>query len=82
MRVARLLRAHLAAGDLLAARLQPRLDLDLLLRAGAQLAGEPLAGVAVGDQLGVEHLDAGGTAACAASSAAASRSATGRTASS
>ncbi len=56
--VARLLRANLVARDLLAARLQARLDPDLLLRARAQLGGEPLAGVAVCDQLGVEQLDA------------------------
>src|SRR5215207_4465222 len=56
--VARLLRPDFAAGDVLAARLQARLDLDLLLRARAQLGGEALAGVAVGDQLGVENLHA------------------------
>src|SRR5215207_1932436 len=56
--VARLLRPDFAAGHVLAARLQARLDLDLLLRARAQLGGEALAGVAVGDQLGVENLHA------------------------
>src|SRR5829696_5132252 len=56
--VARLLRPDFAAGDVLAARLQARLDLDLLLRARAQLGGEALAGVAVGDQLRVENLHA------------------------
>ena len=81
--VARLLGADLAAGDLLAVGLQPRLDLRLLLGAGAQLAGEPLARAAVGDELGVEHLDARrGRRACAPSSAAASRSAFGASAAS
>ena len=56
--VARLLRLHLGARDLLAAGLQACLDADLLLRAGAQLGGEALARVAVGDQLGVERLHA------------------------
>src|SRR5215207_1777872 len=51
--VARLLRPDVAA-----ARLQARLDLDLLLRARAQLGGEALAGVAVGDQLRDENLHA------------------------
>ena len=40
-------------------RLQPRLDLDLPLRARAQLARQLLARVAVGHELGVEHLDPG-----------------------
>ena len=58
--VARLLGADLAARDLLAALLQPRLDLGLLGGARAQLAGELLAGLAVGAQLGLERLDPGG----------------------
>ena len=54
--------AHLAAGDGLAALLERRLDLALARGAGAQLAGEALAGLAVGGQLGVERLDLPGNA--------------------
>ena len=54
--VARLLRAHLAAGDLLAALLQAALDLRLLGSARPQLARQPLAGLAVGAQLRLDGL--------------------------
>ena len=81
--VARLLRADLAAGDLLAALLEAGVDTRLLGRALAQLAGELLAGGALGGQLGLERLDAGADRRrCVASSAAANRAATGCSASS
>ena len=54
--VARLLGADLAARDGLAALLQPGVDLLLAGGAGAQLAGELLAGRAVGLELGAERL--------------------------
>ena len=53
--VARLLGPDLAARDLLAALLQPRLDLRLLCRARPQLGRQPLSGLAVGAQLGLER---------------------------
>ena len=75
--------ADLAAGDLLAALLEPRVDARLLGGALAQLGGELLAGRAVGGELGLERLDAGrDRRAARSSSAAASRSATGASASS
>ena len=71
--VARLLRADLAAGDLLAAQLEAGVHARLLGRAFAELGGELLAGGAVGGELGLERLDAGADdGACVASSALAS----------
>ena len=58
--VARLLRADLAAGDLLAVLLDAGVDARLLGRALAQLGGELLAGGAVGGQLGLEDLEPDG----------------------
>ena len=76
--VARPLRPDLAAGDLLAALLEAGVDARLLGGALAQLGGELLAGGAVGGELGLERLDAGARSRpAAASSAFASRSATG-----
>ena len=57
--VARLLRRDLAAGDLLAALLEPLVDARLLGGALAQLGGQLVAGGAVGGELGLEHLEAG-----------------------
>ena len=58
--VARLLGADLAAGHGLAALLQARVHLRLAGGARAQLAGQLLAGGAVGLQLGAERLGPGG----------------------
>src|SRR5262249_36520057 len=55
--VAHLLGADLAARDGLAALLQCRLGLVLARSAGAQLARELLAGLAVGCELGLQRLD-------------------------
>ena len=58
--VARLLRADLAARDLLAALLEPRPARCVSSRrALAQLGGQLLARRTVGRELGLEHLDAG-----------------------
>ena len=60
--VADLLGADLGRGDRVAALAQARLDLGLLGGARAQRAGHALPRLAVGQQLGVERLDARGDA--------------------